>query len=77
MQATRKEGSSSMSLPGRNTGHRTPIYDGKTGRVIAHDVRMPDGSMRREAVAGTALQRQIDAACECAKAEAAYDTEQE
>jgi hypothetical protein len=66
----------SVSVPGRRiAGHRTPIYDNTTGQVIAHDVRLPNGQTERQAVAGTALQRQLDAAQATAAVEAAYTDE--
>ena len=46
-----------------------PLYDDR-GRVVAHDVQQPNGKIKRQPVAGNALQRQIDAARECAAAEA-------
>jgi hypothetical protein len=64
-------------LPGRLSGHRTPIYDNTTGQVIAHDVRLPNGTTERQPVAGTALQRQLDTARATAAAEAAYTDEDE
>lgn len=75
MQETGAEGS--VSLPGRMTGHRTPVYDNTTGQVIAHDVRLPNGTTERQPVAGSAVERQIAAARATAAVEAAYKDEDE